>query len=119
MFNPINNLPASPQGRRAPVYLTSVGGIVFYNPLAYRGIPVFVMLTGTGNTFKSMCKEPPGVHVINIQQGSGSNTITTWPSWWRWIGGTIISLSTTSGKIDTVTLVCDGLNTLASGATNA
>ena len=107
-------------GRRAPLYQVSNGGILFFNPLAYRGVPITMLLNTTGITLKQMCTPPPGVYVFNLlQDSSGSRTITTYPAAWRWMsGGTVPTLTTTANKIDVVTLECDGLYQLVTCNTN-
>jgi hypothetical protein len=58
-----------------------------------------------------------GSYAIKIIQGATARTLT-WPTGTKWPGGTPISLSTTSGAIDLVTLFYDGTSYYAVGGNN-
>lgn len=116
MLMGLNTQPPS-FGRRAPVWITSVGGIITYNPLVYRGVPVSILLSGTGLTLVTTCKLPPGTHVLNmVQDGTGNRTVTTYPADWRFVGSVTPALSTGANKIDVLTAESDGVYTLVTAS---
>lgn len=115
-------LDSRPTGlpRKVPYLLSSVGGVIYFNPLQARGMPANVIISGTGNAFKLLCKPPPGNYEIMIHQFDGSgDTITSWDAQIRPFGGSWPALSVGAGKVDLLALASDGFNvvgTLSLGA---
>lgn len=90
-----------------PQTLTDAATIVWN---VTNGGNAFINLLGTGRTLQIQNAVAGYTYTIRIQQGSASRTITTWPTGTRWAGGTVPTLSTTSGAIDIVSLYFDGTN---------
>jgi hypothetical protein len=69
------------------------------------GATQYVVLGATGRTVTFANPVNGAVYrFIIIQDGSGSRTITTWPTI-KWAGGSAPTLTTTGGKADVVTLL--------------
>jgi len=69
------------------------------------GATQYVVLEATGRTVTFANPVNGAVYrFIIIQDGSGSRTITTWPTI-KWAGGSAPTLTTTGGKADVVTLL--------------
>lgn len=65
-------------------------------------------LAGTGRTFDNptnITAGQSGVIIIN-QDGTGSRTITTWGSYFKWAGGTAPTLSTGANDLDVLSYYC-------------
>ena len=58
-----------------------------------------------------------GSYAIKIVQGATARTLV-WPAAVKWPSGLVMSLSTTNGAMDLVTLFYDGSNYLAVGGAN-
>lgn len=65
-------------------------------------------LTGTGRTFPNPTNITAGQSgVITLtQDGTGSRTITTWGSYFKWAGGTAPTLSTGANDLDVLSYYC-------------
>ena len=69
------------------------------------GATQYVVLGATGRTVTfANPREGEVYRFIIIQDGTGSRTITTWPTI-KWAGGSAPTLTTTGGKADVVTLL--------------
>lgn len=69
------------------------------------GATQYVVLGATGRTVTFANPVNGAVYrFIIIQDGSGSQTITTWPTI-KWAGGSAPTLTTTAGKADIITLL--------------
>jgi len=77
-----------------------------------------VTLGGTGRTITFANPVAGQVYRLIIKQdGTGSRTITTWPTI-RWAGGSAPTLTTTASKADIVTLLYDGTDYFGSVTQN-
>jgi hypothetical protein len=73
-----------------------------------------VSLAGTGRTLSILNAAAGDIYQIEIVQGTGSNTITSWPSGILWKGGSTPVLSSVTGTADIVKLYYNGANFLGS-----
>lgn len=70
-----------------------------------------VTLTGTGRTVANPTNLRAGSYVLVVKQdGSGSRTITTWGSAFKWPGAIVPVLSTAINTTDIFSFWCDGTN---------
>lgn len=76
-----------------------------------QGVNAQVTLGGTGRTLSISNAVAGQTYTIRvIQDGTGSRTITTWPTNTKWPGGIGPALSTGAGKYDIVVFYFDGTN---------
>ena len=70
-----------------------------------------VTMSGTGRTFSNPTNLLAGSYIIIIKQdATGSRTITTWGSAFKWPAGIAPTLSTTANTTDIFSFWCDGTN---------
>ncbi len=70
-----------------------------------------VTLSGTGRTVSNPTNLKAGSYVLVVKQdGTGSRTITTWGTAFKWPAGTAPVLSTTASTTDVFSFWCDGTN---------
>jgi len=85
------------------------GSTITWN--AANGINAVVTLGGTGRTLSITNPMAGMTYTIRIiQDGTGSRTITTWPTNSKWPSGTTPTLSTVANRYDIVVLYYDGTN---------
>jgi len=79
----------------------------------YTGIQQRVTLNQAGHTVNFSNGRPGATHrLVLCQDGTGSRTVTTWPSTVRWSGGTAPTLTTTVGRCDVISfIVTNGTST--------
>ena len=108
---------ASFAGRLTPKLLSDVGGTIFWNPFDRWAK---VVLSGTGRTLVMPYIPKVGwTGLLYVRQdGTGSRTITTYPSYWSWMGGTAITLTLTANRMDIFSAVSDGFNVFVSASLN-
>ena len=78
---------------------------------------IFEITLGTSITTLTLTNPKAGTYMIKFVQGAGANTVT-FPAAWKWQGGTVPVITTTSGKTDIVTLIYDGTTYFASISQN-
>jgi hypothetical protein len=89
--------------------LSESGSTITWN--ATNGINGVVTLTGTGRTLSITNPVAGYTYTIRIiQDGTGSRTITTWPTNSKWPHGNTPVLSTIAGRYDIVVFYYDGTN---------
>jgi hypothetical protein len=70
-----------------------------------------VTLTAAGRTMGAPTNLKVGTYILHvIQDATGSRTITTWNSIFKWPGGVAPTLTTTANARDVFSFVCDGTN---------
>lgn len=70
-----------------------------------------VTLGAAGRTLSIINPVQGEIYLIKIiQDGTGSRTITTWPTNTKWPGGTAPTLTTTANRYDIITFYYDGTN---------
>lgn len=70
-----------------------------------------VTLGGTGRTMAAPTNLRVGTYILSvIQDGTGSRTITTWNSVFKWPSGVAPTLSTGANARDVMSFMCDGTN---------
>ncbi len=70
------------------------------------------LTSGGANTVTFANPKNGGRYLLMVMQGgTGSNTVT-WPANVKWSGGTAPTLTSTAGKVDIITLVYDGVNSV-------
>jgi hypothetical protein len=75
---------------------------------------IFQVTIAGNRTFVISGTPTAGTYILKIVQGTGGSRLMTWPVGWVWMnGGTAPTLSTAAGKVDIVTLFCDGTNIYA------
>lgn len=85
------------------------GATITWN--AANGINAIVTLGGTGRTLSITNPVAGMTYTIRIiQDGTGSRTITTWPTNSKWPSGTSPTLSTVANRYDIVVFYYDGTN---------
>ena len=80
---------------------------------------IFKINLGTNITTLTITNPAPGTFLLEIIQG-GTYTVasTAWPSGFKWSGGTVPTITATSGKTDIITIVYDGTTYFASAVQN-
>ena len=74
-------------------------------------VPDTVTLTGTGRTVAAPTNLKVGTLILHVyQDATGSRTITTWNSVFKWPGGVAPTLTTTVGARDVMSFFSDGTN---------
>lgn len=71
---------------------------------------VMATLTLGGNRiFNNPSNLKPGTYILFLKQdATGSRTITSWGSAFKWVGAVVPTLSTTANSTDILSFVCDG-----------
>jgi len=70
-----------------------------------------VTLGATGRTMAAPTNLKVGTYILRVyQDGTGSRTITTWNSVFKWTAAVAPVLSTGAGKLDIITFFSDGTN---------
>ena len=70
-----------------------------------------ITLTGTGRTMPAPLNLKVGTYILRVyQDATGSRTITTWNSVFKWTAAVAPVLSTGAGKLDIITFFSDGTN---------
>jgi len=77
--------------------------------LDWNNANVQYVLLGSGRTFTFANPIDGGRYILICKENAGSNTVT-WPAAVKWSGGTIPTLTATSGQVDVFTFVYDGTN---------
>lgn len=66
---------------------------------------------GGNRTFGAPTNLKVGSYILHVvQDGTGSRTITTWNSVFKWPGGVAPTLTTTASARDVFSFICDGTN---------
>lgn len=112
---------AVPSGGGGPNYTVQTltdGGTITWT--ASSGVNAQVTLAGTGRTLTISSPTTGYTYTLRIiQDGTGSRTITTWPTNTKWPnGGTAPTLSTGAGQYDVVQFYYDGTNYYATQIPN-
>jgi len=70
-----------------------------------------ITLTGTGRTMPAPLNLKVGTYILRVyQDATGSRTITTWNSVFKWTAAVAPVLSTGANKLDIITFFSDGTN---------
>ena len=70
-----------------------------------------VTLGAAGRTMAAPTNLKVGTYILRVyQDGTGSRTITTWNSVFKWTAAVAPVLSTGAGKLDIITFFSDGTN---------
>jgi hypothetical protein len=77
---------------------------------------IFKITLGTNITTLTITNAVAGTYLLEIIQG-GTYTVT-FPTAWKWSGGSAPTITATSGKIDIITIVYDGTTYFASAVQN-
>ena len=77
---------------------------------------IFKINLGTNITTLTITNPAPGTFLLEIIQG-GTYTVT-FPTGWKWSGGTAPTITATNGKTDIITIVYDGTTYFASAVQN-
>jgi hypothetical protein len=102
-------LPAANGGVNYTVQSLTDGSTITWN--VANGINAVVTLGGTGRTLSITNPVAGQTYTIRIiQDGTGSRTITTWPTNSKWPNGTTPTLSTVANRYDLVVFYYDGTN---------
>jgi hypothetical protein len=94
------------------VQILADGTVINWNILG--GKTARVILMGSGRALNIINPAPGDTYQLEIVQGSGSNTITSWPAGTLWKGGAAPALSNLQGTTDIVKLYYNGVNFLGS-----
>jgi hypothetical protein len=108
---------------KATNYITTVNTSLPHSTTAATSID---MSTGNifqinlkANTTVSLSNLSPGTYIFEvIQHGNGTFYNVTWPSAFKWSGGTAPTITATYAKVDVITLVFDGTFYFASAVQN-
>lgn len=75
------------------------------------GAVASVTLTSTGRTMAAPTNLKVGTYILHVvQDGTGSRTITTWNSIFKWPAAVAPVLTTTASSRDIFSFICDGTN---------